>query len=38
MMVLKIIERVEEYEILDKVKEAPEGSVKDYIRKIKNNE
>ena len=38
MTFLKILERIKEYEMLEKVKEAPpEESVKDYIRKIKNN-
>ena len=38
MIFLKILERIEEYEMLEKVEETPsEGSVKDYIEKIKNN-
>lgn len=38
MTFLKIIKALEEYEVLEKVKEVPpEGPVKDYIEKIKNN-
>ena len=38
MMVLKILERIEEYEILKELEEAPpEGPVKGYIEKIRNN-
>ena len=37
-MILEILERIEEYEMLEKVQEVPpEGPVKDYIEKIKNN-
>lgn len=38
MMVLKILKTLEEYEMLEKVQEVPpEGPVKDYIEKIRNN-
>lgn len=36
MTFLKILERIEEFEILEELEECPEGSVKDYIEK-KNN-
>lgn len=38
MMVLKILKTLEEYEMLERIEEAPsEGPVKDYIKKIRNN-
>lgn len=38
MTFLKILERIEEYKMLEKVKETPsEGPVKEYIKKIRNN-
>ena len=36
-MILEILKRIKEYEILEELEECPEGSVKDYLRKIKND-
>lgn len=38
MNIIKILKTLEEYEMLEKVQEVPpEGPVKDYIEKIRNN-